>query len=70
MLMGIKCKAYPTEKQQRILREWAFSSVFIWNAKCQQYKYEQTFARNSFEKSNTNITLETALKILNNLDLA
>jgi hypothetical protein len=44
--------------------------VFIWNTKCQQYKYEQTFARNSFEKSNTNITLETALKILNNLDLA
>ena len=45
MLMGIKYKANPTEKQKVILSQWMGCSKVIWNAKCEEEKYLGTYAR-------------------------
>ena len=45
MLMGIKFIAKPNVEQATILSSWMGSAKTIWNAKCSENKYEQTFAR-------------------------
>jgi putative transposase len=45
MLLGIKLKATPTDKQKESLSQWMGCSNFIWNAKCGEEKYHTTFAR-------------------------
>ena len=45
MLMGIKLQAHPTEVQKLILSQWMGCARTIWNAKCQEDKYLNTFAR-------------------------
>jgi putative transposase len=44
MLMGCKFQAYPTSQQKEILSQWMGGGKIIWNAKCEQYRYERTFA--------------------------
>jgi putative transposase len=45
MLLGIKLKATPTDKQKESLSQWMGCANFIWNAKCGEEKYHTTFAR-------------------------
>jgi putative transposase len=42
--MGCKFRAYPTFEQKDILSKWMGGAKLIWNAKCQQYRYERRFA--------------------------
>jgi len=43
--MGIKMRAYPTEEQKQILSQWMGCARVIWNAKCEEWRYEATYAR-------------------------
>jgi putative transposase len=45
MLMGIKLQAHPTEEQKLTLSQWMGCARFIWNAKCEEHKYFNIFAR-------------------------
>jgi putative transposase len=45
MLLGIKLKATPTDKQKESLSQWMGCAKFIWNAKCGEEKYHTIFAR-------------------------
>ena len=45
MLLGIKLKALPSKKQKHILSQWMGCAKFIWNAKCEEERYYNTFAR-------------------------
>jgi putative transposase len=44
MLMGIKRRIYPTTEQKIILSQWMGADRCVWNAKCDQWNYEKTFA--------------------------
>ena len=44
MLLGIKLKANPSDKQKQIISQWMGCAKFIWNAKCGEEKYHTTFA--------------------------
>ena len=41
--MGIKYKANPTKEQKLILSQWMGCARAVWNAKCDQDKYERSF---------------------------
>ena len=45
MLTGIQLRAYPTKHQKLILSQWMGCTRFVWNAKCDEDKYFQGFAR-------------------------
>jgi putative transposase len=45
MLQGIRLKANPTDQQRLILSQWMGCARFIWNAKCDEYRYHNTYAR-------------------------
>jgi putative transposase len=45
MLMGIQLKANPTKNQKLKLSQWMGCARLIWNAKCDEERYYQTFAR-------------------------
>lgn len=45
VLLGIKLKASPTDKQKNILNQWMGAAKCIWNAKCQEDRYFSIFAR-------------------------
>ena len=45
MLLGLKMQASPTPEQKQILSQWMGGGRVIWNAKCEQWKYESVFAR-------------------------
>ena len=45
MLTGIRLRANPTENQKLILNQWMGCARFIWNAKCKEEAYYNTFAR-------------------------
>jgi hypothetical protein len=45
LLLGIKSKATPTDKQKETLSQWMGCAKFIWNAKVGEEKYHTTFAR-------------------------
>lgn len=45
MLMGIKMRAYPTENQKLVLSQWMGCARVVWNAKCEEWRYEATYAR-------------------------
>ena len=45
MLQGIRLKANPTDQQRLILSQWMGCARFIWNAKCDEYRYYSTYAR-------------------------
>jgi putative transposase len=45
MLTGIKFRAYPTAEQKQTLSQWMGAARLIWNAKCEQWRYESTYAR-------------------------
>ena len=45
MLTGIRCRAYPTIEQSRILSNWIGCARVIYNAKVAEMRYFQTFAR-------------------------
>ncbi len=45
MLTGIKLQAHPTEHQKLILSQWMGCARFIWNAKCDEARYLQGFAK-------------------------
>jgi putative transposase len=45
MLMGIKLQAHPTEEQKLVLSQWMGCARFIWNAKCDEHRYFNIFAR-------------------------
>lgn len=38
-------RAYPTEGQKNVLSQWMGSARVIWNAKCEEWKYQSTYAR-------------------------
>jgi len=44
MLMGLKRRIYPTSEQKITLSQWMGADRLIWNAKCDQWNYERTFA--------------------------
>ncbi|MFT6194533.1 MAG: putative transposase [Cognaticolwellia sp.] len=45
MLLGIKLKATPTDKQKETLSLWMGCAKFIWNAKVGEEQYYAIFAR-------------------------
>jgi putative transposase len=45
MLLGIRFKANPTDRQKLILSQWMGCARLIWNAKCAEERYYATFAR-------------------------
>ncbi len=45
VLMGIKMQAHPTKTQKVILSQWMGCARVIWNAKCEEEKYLNSFAR-------------------------
>ena len=45
MLTGIRLQANPTKKQKLILNQWMGCARFIWNAKCKEEAYYNTFAK-------------------------
>lgn len=45
MLTGIRLKANPTDHQRLILSQWMGCARFIWNAKCDEYRYHSSYAR-------------------------
>ena len=45
MLLGIRLQAQPTDKQRQVLSQWMGCARGIWNAKCNEEKYYNTFAR-------------------------
>ncbi len=45
MLMGIKLRAHPTDEQKIILSQWIGCARVVWNAKCEEWKYESTYVR-------------------------
>ena len=45
MLQGIRLKANPTDQQRLILSQWMGCARFIWNAKCDEHRYYNTYAR-------------------------
>jgi putative transposase len=45
VLLGIKLKSSPTDKQKKILNQWMGAAKCIWNAKCQEDRYFTIFAR-------------------------
>ncbi len=49
MLLGIRFRANPTERQQNILSQWMGCARLIWNAKCDEERYYATFARKYYK---------------------
>ncbi len=45
MLTGIRLKANPTDHQRQVLSQWMGCARFVWNAKCDEYRYYSTYAR-------------------------
>ncbi len=45
MQMGIQMRAYPEENQKLIFSRWMGCDRVIWNAKCDEWKYQSTYAR-------------------------
>ncbi len=45
MLTGIRLKANVTDHQRHILSQWMGCARFIWNAKCDEYRYHSSYAR-------------------------
>ena len=45
MQKGIKLRAYPNSEQREILSQWMGCYRVIWNAKCDQWRYETTYAK-------------------------
>lgn len=45
MLTGIKFQAKPTNEQKILLSQWMGGARVIWNAKCDQWKYESSYAK-------------------------
>ena len=45
MLKGISLQAHPTSDQKLILSQWMGCARFIWNAKCDEEKYQRSFAK-------------------------
>ena len=45
MLTGIQLKANVTDHQRLILSQWMGCASFIWNAKCDEYRYHSSYAR-------------------------
>ena len=45
MLTGITLLAHPTREQRLVISQWMGCARFIWNAKCEEEKYLQHFAR-------------------------
>jgi len=50
MLTGIRLQANPTKKQKLILNQWMGCARFIWNAKCKEEAYYNTFAKKYYNK--------------------
>ena len=44
-MRGVRFKAYPTAQQKLVLSQWMGCARLIWNAKCAEEEYYQTFAR-------------------------
>lgn len=49
MLLGIRFKLYPKDKQKQILSQWMGGARFIWNAKCDEERYHTVFARKYYK---------------------
>jgi len=45
MLTGVKYRAYPTKEQAQILSQWMGCARVVWNGKCDETHYYNTFAR-------------------------
>lgn len=45
MLLGIRLKAHPTDRQKLVLSQWMGCARFIWNAKCEENRYLTKFAQ-------------------------
>jgi putative transposase len=45
MLMGIRLQAHPTLEQKLVLSQWMGCARFIWNAKCDEHRYFNLFAK-------------------------
>jgi putative transposase len=45
MLTGIRLKASVTDHQRLILSQWMGCARFIWNGKCDEYRYHSSYAR-------------------------
>jgi putative transposase len=45
MLTGIRLKANPTGHQRQVLSQWMGCARFVWNAKCDEYRYHSSYAR-------------------------
>ena len=45
MQQGVKFQAKPTEEQKLVLSQWMGCARFIWNGKCDEERYHQTYAR-------------------------
>lgn len=45
MLTGIQLKAHPTVEQRKVLSQWMGCARTIWNAKCEDERYQTRFAR-------------------------
>ena len=45
MLTGIKMRAYPTPEQKQVLSQWMGAARVIWNAKCEEWQYQSSYAR-------------------------
>ena len=43
--IGIRLRAYPTKEQKIVLSQWMGASRVIWNAKCEEWKYQSSFAK-------------------------
>jgi putative transposase len=45
MLAGVRFLAHPTDSQKQTLSQWMGCSKVVWNAKCEEAKYLNSFAR-------------------------
>ena len=45
MLTGVKCLVFLTREQKMIISRWFGCYRFIWNAKCEEEKYQRSFAK-------------------------